>query len=84
MTFSLIHPSLPSFPPPTPLHQEEAFSIWQEWASYYPPDSDERALLDGVRRDRWLVSLVHHNYMDSAALWTFLLSENGTSAPEAV
>ncbi|CAL1705551.1 unnamed protein product [Somion occarium] len=34
---------------------DEAFSIWAEWASYYPPKSPERELLDGVRTKRWLI-----------------------------
>lgn len=53
--------------------QEEAFSIWEEWASYYPPESQERKLLDGIRQKRWLVSVVHHDYKNPNALWTFLL-----------
>ncbi|KAL1944800.1 hypothetical protein VTO73DRAFT_3230 [Trametes versicolor] len=52
--------------------KDEAFSIWSEWASFFRPGSQERTLLEGVRDQRWLVSLVHHDYMDPAALWTFL------------
>ncbi|TBU35607.1 MTHFR-domain-containing protein [Dichomitus squalens] len=52
--------------------KDEAFSIWDEWASFYPPESQERRLLEDVRDKRWLVSLVHHDYMDPNALWTFL------------
>ncbi|OCH93881.1 MTHFR-domain-containing protein [Obba rivulosa] len=55
--------------------KDEAFSIWAEWASFYPPDSPERQLLEGVRNQRWLVSIVHHDYMDSNALWTFLFGK---------
>ncbi|OBZ65691.1 Methylenetetrahydrofolate reductase 2 [Grifola frondosa] len=43
-----------------------------EWASFYPPDSEERRLLESVRNERWLVSIIHHDYMDPAALWHFL------------
>ena len=56
--------------------QEEAFGIWEDWASYYPPESEARRLLDGVRERRWLVSIVHHDYKNPDALWTFLF-ENG-------
>lgn len=56
--------------------QDEAFSIWSEWASSYPPGSQERNLLEGVRDQSWLVSLVHHDYMDAAALWTFMFQGN--------
>ncbi|KAJ6618807.1 methylenetetrahydrofolate reduct [Mycena sp. CBHHK59/15] len=55
--------------------KDEAFSIWSEWASFYKPQSDERKLLEGVRDERWLVSIVHHDYQDSEALWTFLFDE---------
>ena len=55
--------------------QNEAFSIWSEWASFYPPRSEERELLEHVRDKRWLVSVVHHDYQDQDALWKFLLGE---------
>ena len=54
------------------MKQDEAFSIWAEWASYYPPDSEERKLLEGVRDRRWLVSIIHHDFQKEDALWTFL------------
>ncbi|KAG1858047.1 methylenetetrahydrofolate reductase-domain-containing protein [Suillus subalutaceus] len=53
--------------------KDEAFSIWAEWASFYPPGSEERELLNSVRKERWLVSIVHHDYKRPDALWTFLL-----------
>ncbi|KIM79705.1 hypothetical protein PILCRDRAFT_823250 [Piloderma croceum F 1598] len=52
--------------------KDEAFSIWAEWASFYRPGSDERKLLEGIQNERWLVSLVHHDYKDPEGLWTFL------------
>jgi len=52
--------------------QGEAFSIWSEWASFYPPRSEERQLLENVRDKRWLVSLLHHDFQDRNALWNFL------------
>ncbi|KAF8163498.1 methylenetetrahydrofolate reductase-domain-containing protein [Crassisporium funariophilum] len=60
--------------------KEEAFSIWSEWSSFYRPGSEERNLLEGVRNDRWLVSVVHHDYKDSEALWTFLFADDPKSA----
>ncbi|EIN07214.1 MTHFR-domain-containing protein [Punctularia strigosozonata HHB-11173 SS5] len=51
--------------------KEEAFSIWSEWASFYPPGSAERKLLESVRDERWLVSVVHHDFKNPMALWTF-------------
>lgn len=53
--------------------QDEAFVIWSEWSSFYRPDSEERRLLEGVRDNRWLVNVVHHDYKNTEALWTFLL-----------
>lgn len=55
--------------------QDDAFSIWSEWASFYRPESEERKLLEGIRDNRWLVSIVHHDYKDSEGLWTFLLDD---------
>jgi len=55
--------------------KEEAFSIWQEWAQFYPPGSSERKLLVNVRQDRWLVSVMHHDYKNPQGLWTFLLED---------
>ncbi|KAL0581124.1 methylenetetrahydrofolate reductase 1 [Marasmius crinis-equi] len=51
--------------------KEEAFSIWAKWASFYRPDSPEREVLDSVKQDKWLVSVVHHDYKDPEALWRF-------------
>ncbi|KAJ7481236.1 methylenetetrahydrofolate reductase-domain-containing protein [Mycena galericulata] len=50
--------------------KDEAFSIWSEWASFYRPQSDERKLLESVGDERWLVSILHHDYRNSQALWT--------------
>jgi methylenetetrahydrofolate reductase (NADPH) len=52
--------------------QEEAFAMWQDWASFYPPDSRERGALETAYRTRWLVSVVHHDFKDASGLWTFL------------
>jgi methylenetetrahydrofolate reductase (NADPH) len=46
--------------------------MWQDWASFYPPNSDERKLLEGVWKRRWLVSIVHHDFKHPEALWDFL------------
>ena len=53
--------------------QDEAFSIWAGWASFYPPESSQRELLDKVQATRWLVSVVHHDFKCPDALWSFLL-----------
>ena len=56
-------------------HQDEAFGIWGEWASYYAPGSEDRKLLDSVREQRWLVTMVHHDFKGCDALWSFLFNE---------
>ncbi|KAK7057395.1 methylenetetrahydrofolate reductase [Favolaschia claudopus] len=58
--------------------KDEAFSIWSEWASLYKPQSAERQLLEKVRDERWLVSIVHHDYRNTQALWTFLLDDTAS------
>ncbi|RSH85189.1 hypothetical protein EHS25_004996 [Saitozyma podzolica] len=55
--------------------KEEAFDIWSEWSLLYPRSSPARKLLEGIASDWWLVSLIHHDYKDTGALWRFLLEE---------
>lgn len=55
----------------TPL-QDAAFSLWADWASVYTPQSPERELLESVRKERWLVSIVHHDYIHTDSLWGFV------------
>ncbi|KAI9753225.1 MAG: hypothetical protein M1815_006290 [Lichina confinis] len=52
--------------------QEEAYDIWREWQRVYAKDSDSAQLLDNIIRDRWLVNVIHHDYIDSDALWRLL------------
>jgi methylenetetrahydrofolate reductase (NADPH) len=42
---------------------------------HYPPNSPQRALLESVLKERWLVTIVHHDYKNVKALWNFLLEE---------
>ncbi|KAF2090891.1 methylenetetrahydrofolate reduct [Saccharata proteae CBS 121410] len=51
---------------------EEAFSIWGEWRHIYPPKSATSKLLDGVRRDYWLVNVIYHDFVEGEGLWEFL------------
>jgi methylenetetrahydrofolate reductase (NADPH) len=53
--------------------QDEAYSIWQDWAYLYPPASPTRKLLEGIQDDYWLVSVVHHDYKNPDGLENFLL-----------
>ncbi|KAF8343930.1 MTHFR-domain-containing protein [Cantharellus anzutake] len=53
--------------------KDEAFSVWSQWAQFYPPNSPSRATLKGIQEDRWLVSMLHHDFKQPDALWAFLL-----------
>ncbi len=53
---------------------EEAFGKWAEWQKVYGPRSESAKLLEGIRRDRWLVNVIHHAYVEKEALWELLLS----------
>ncbi|KAH9958319.1 methylenetetrahydrofolate reduct [Russula dissimulans] len=55
--------------------KEEAFSIWTDWAIQFPPDSQERQLLERIRDTRWLVNVTHHDFRDPEALWSFLFED---------
>ncbi|KAF8298257.1 MTHFR-domain-containing protein [Clavulina sp. PMI_390] len=55
--------------------KEDVFQMWSEWASFYPPASETRTLLEQVTNERWLVSVVHHDFKNPDSLWDFLLSE---------
>ncbi len=62
---------------PEPSTQDEAFSIWKDWARQFPPDSEERQLLEGIIDTRWLVNVTHHDFIDPDALWKFLFEDVG-------
>jgi len=53
---------------------EEAFGIWSEWQRVYPPGSASSKLLERVRKDYWLVNVIHHDYLEEGALWDGLLN----------
>ncbi|WVR08500.1 methylenetetrahydrofolate reductase [Kwoniella sp. DSM 27419] len=55
--------------------KEEAFDIWTEWSVLYPRQSPARKMLEGIAGEWWLVSLIHHDFKDTGALWRFLLDE---------
>lgn len=57
--------------------------MWKDWASFYPPQSPEREVLEGVWKRRWLVSVVHHDFKGLDALWEFLFSEGGLGTAPA-
>ena len=53
---------------------EEAFGIWGEWAKIYDKGSESERFLERVRGDAWLVNIIHHDFVESDALWELLLS----------
>ena len=53
---------------------EEAFGIWAEWAKVYGRGSDSEKLLNGIRDDYWLVNVIHHEFLETDALWNLLMS----------
>lgn len=54
---------------------EEAFEIWKEWKLLYKKESDSAKLIDGILRDFYLVTVIHHDYPKESALWD-LLTDN--------
>lgn len=53
---------------------EEAFGIWGEWAQVYGKGSESEKLLEKLKSELWLVNIIHHEYVESEALWEFLMS----------
>ena len=54
---------------------EEAFGIWAEWQRVYRPGSESSKLLERVRKDYWLVNVIHHGFVEKGALWDELLGD---------
>jgi len=48
---------------------EEAFGIWAEWQRIFKPGSESSRLIERIRKDYWLVSVIHHGYLEEGALW---------------
>ncbi|KDN38871.1 MTHFR-domain-containing protein [Tilletiaria anomala UBC 951] len=58
---------------------QEAFAIWAEWELLFPPQSATKQLLHEIGEQRWLITVVHHEYRDPDALWRFLTTRNSNS-----
>ncbi|KAG0140771.1 hypothetical protein CROQUDRAFT_69036 [Cronartium quercuum f. sp. fusiforme G11] len=52
--------------------KEEAFVIWKDWSNTFDKESVSRKLLDKLYNDRWLCTIIHHDYKELNALWDFL------------
>ncbi|KAI5365219.1 Putative methylenetetrahydrofolate reductase, FAD-linked oxidoreductase [Septoria linicola] len=59
---------------------EEAFGIWNEWQRVYKSGSESSRLLERIRKDYWLVSVIHHGFLEEGALWSDLLGETTNGA----
>lgn len=54
---------------------EEAFGMWAEWQRVHKPGSQSSKLLESIRKDYWLVNVIHHGFVEKGALWDGLLGE---------
>ncbi|PWN48689.1 hypothetical protein IE53DRAFT_370397, partial [Violaceomyces palustris] len=52
--------------------RDEAIAIWAEWELLFPKPSKTRRLLKTIGDERWLVTVIHHDYKNVEALWDFL------------
>lgn len=53
--------------------RDEAFNIWLEWAKLFPKNSPSNSFLKQMHQDYYLVSIVHHDYIQPDELWEILL-----------
>ncbi|PWN92685.1 MTHFR-domain-containing protein [Acaromyces ingoldii] len=60
--------------------RDEAFAIWAEWELLFAKGSPTRELLRRIGDERWLVTVVHHDFKREKALWTFLDSVVASSS----
>lgn len=51
---------------------EEAFAIWSQWANLFPLPSEPHRFLERTANERWLLTLVHHDYKQPDLLWRLL------------
>lgn len=54
--------------------RDEAFNIWLEWAKLFPKNSLTNSFLKQMHQNYYLVSVVHHDYVQPDELWELLLS----------
>lgn len=53
---------------------EEAFLLWLEWARCYKKTTNSYQFLNFVYENYYLISLVHHDFINENGLWDTLLS----------
>ena len=47
-----------------PIWKDEAFALWEEWASLYDTDSTSRRVIDSIRSNYLLVNIVDNNFVN--------------------
>ncbi|EGV62311.1 hypothetical protein CANTEDRAFT_131676 [Yamadazyma tenuis ATCC 10573] len=52
---------------------EEAFLLWLEWARCYKKATNTYTFLNFIYENYYLVSLIHHDFVDENGLWDSLL-----------
>lgn len=52
---------------------DEAFSIWSEWAKLFPRNTPANSFLRQMRSEYCIVSIVHHDFIETDELWEILL-----------
>ena len=53
---------------------EEAFGIWRQWQTVYPTGSESSKLIERIRKDVWLVNVIHHGFLEEKKLWEFMIN----------
>lgn len=51
---------------------EEAFETWGAWQRVYKVGSESSKLLERIRKDYWLVNVIHHGFLEPEKLWDTL------------
>ncbi|KAK6523848.1 hypothetical protein TWF281_001816 [Arthrobotrys megalospora] len=53
--------------------RDEAFDIWSEWQRIYPLSSATSKLLGELKNKLWLVTIIHHDFVNADGLWKDIL-----------
>ncbi|EPS37704.1 hypothetical protein H072_8592 [Dactylellina haptotyla CBS 200.50] len=53
--------------------RDEAFDVWSEWQRIYPLSSPTSKLLGELKNKLWLVTIIHHDFVNAEALWKGIL-----------
>ncbi|KAF3912802.1 hypothetical protein AA313_de0200864 [Arthrobotrys entomopaga] len=53
--------------------RDEAFDVWSEWQRIYPLSSPTSKLLGELKNKLWLVTIIHHDFVNPEGLWKDIL-----------